>query len=801
MELHQQAETLVSQMTLEEKAGLLSGADFWHTKAVARLGLKPVMLTDGPHGLRKQTQTADHLGINESVPATCFPTACATACSFDRELMRRVGAAIAEECREEDVAVLLGPGLNIKRSPLCGRNFEYISEDPALTGELAAAFIEGVQSQNVGVSVKHFALNNQETRRMLVDSVVDERALFELYLAGFERAVRRTHPWTVMCSYNRVGGEYAGDSKRLLTDVLRDRFGFDGLVVSDWGAVNDRIAGVRAGLDLEMPHADVYHDEQIVEAVRSGALDEGDVDRCAARVCELLLRSEAREPFVWDRAAHHALAREAAAASAVLLKNEGPLLPLGKGGRVAVIGAFAKSPRYQGAGSSKLTPYRLDSAFDELAAFGVDASYAEGYDPGTDAPDEASILEACRVAEGKDAALLFVGLPDRYESEGFDREKLTMPENQLELIRRVSRVNPNVIAVLAGGSVVDMSWEADAKAILMGYLGGEAGGGGIADVLTGRRCPGGKLAESWPLRLEDNPSFAYFPGYPLTVEYRESLFVGYRYYDKAKQPVRYPFGYGLSYTSFSYSNLRLDCDTLGEGETLNVRCDVTNTGGAAGSEIVQLYVSHASDVMIHVEQELKDFAKVSLSPGETATVSFALGRRNLSYYNAEAAGWRVEGGAYEIRVAASSRDVRLRAVVHASPDPDQRVPDHRADAPCYYDLSDGIRVSDEAFVALLGRPLPAREPQPGEAFTRNSTLPEIAVKPLGRLLSTVIRREAGKLARDNDDIAMMMDRMLCESPLRLLSMSGGAFGPKQVEGLVCMLNGRFFRGLRRMLSK
>jgi len=798
--LYEQAHALVSQMTLSEKTSLLSGADDWNTKPLERLGLCKTMVADGPHGLRKEVLPVPKSG-KQTVPATCFPTAAASACSFDRALLQKLGAAIAEECRAEDVSVILGPGLNCKRSPLCGRNFEYFSEDPVVSGELASAYVSGVQSQGVGACVKHFALNNQELRRLIVDSVADDRAIFELYLSAFERVVKQSHPWTVMCSYNRVKGEHASDNRWLLTDVLRNRWGFDGLVMSDWGAVNDRVKGVAAGLDLEMPYVDDYRDKLVEQAVADGTLDESAVDRCAERVCALTLRAGKRKPLDRRFEEHHAFAREAAAQSMVLLKNEELLLPLKKGRSVAVIGAFAKVPRYQGAGSSKVLPGRLDCPFDELVKLGVSAEYAPGYDPERDEPDEALLAEASRAAANNDIAVLFVGLPDRYESEGFDRKKLNMPKSHVELVRRVQQSNPNVVAVVMGGSVIDMNWESGAKSVLLAYLGGEAVGGAVADVLTGNVSPGGRLAESWPMQLEDNPSYAYFPGYPHTVEYRESIFVGYRYYDTAKKPVRYPFGYGLSYTSFSYDNLVLGGETLNGGETLAVSCDVTNTGKRAGSEVVQLYVSHRSDVMFCAEQELKGFEKVFLQPGETETVRFALTRRDLSYYNAEASDWRVEGGEYEIRLASSSRNARLRASVFAEADGDQRVPDFRQSAPCYYDLSEGINVPDDAFTALLGAPLPKRERAPGDPFTQNSTLREAQHTLIARILAGIGKKEISRRTADGDIGATQDETLLYESPLRLLASSDAGFGPKHVEGLVLMLNGKFFAGLKRMLGR
>lgn len=790
---------LVSQMTLEEKASLLSGEDFWRLKGVARLGLPMITVTDGPHGLRKQPDSSDHLGINPSVPATCFPTASATACSFDRELMREIGAAIGEECCEEDVAVVLGPGLNIKRSPLCGRNFEYISEDPYLTGELAAAFVKGVQNLDVGVSVKHFALNNQETRRMTCESVCDERAMREIYLAGFERAVKQSDPWTVMCAYNLVCGKFASDSRLLLTDILRDEWGFTGTVVTDWGALNDKLEAVRAGCDLEMPVVSRTNDKLIVKAVKEGKLAEAEVGACAARVVELILKSQSRKKLSGTKRAHHALARRAEAESAVLLKNEDKLLPGNPAQRAAVIGAFARTPRYQGAGSSRINPTRMDNACDELAARGLTFDYAPGYSLANDDIDEVLIDEACEAAKGKDIVCLFAGLPDRYESEGFDREKLDMPPSHIRLIERVSEVNPNLAVILSGGSVIDMAWEGRAKAILMGYLGGQAGAGGVADILLGRTSPSGKLAESWCEKLSDNPSYAYFPGYAKTVEYRESIYVGYRYYDKAKKRVRYPFGYGLSYTAFEYSNLRVEG---GEGNSFTVRVDVKNVGEVAGAEIVQLYVAPPEGALYRAAQELKGFTKLTLAPGEVKTAIFTLTGRDFACWDANAHGWHVEAGAYELRAAASSRDIRLSVSVDVKAEGAQTsVPDYRKSAPCYYNLSNGIaNVPGSAFEAVYGSNLPARERTPGAPHTRNSTINEIRDTWLGRMLASIILKEAGKMAGDAEDLRLMMEGMMREAPLRMLLMYNAVLTPNRLDGIIDLLNGYFFKGMGRLIK-
>lgn len=798
MEQNNSVSRLVSQMTLSEKTSLLSGADKWRTKAVPRVGLGFVTVADGPHGLRKEVRDPEK-GLY-TVRSTCFPTACATACSFDRDVLHRVGVALAEECRAEDVDVLLGPGLNCKRSPLCGRNFEYFSEDPVVSGELAAAYIEGVQSLGVGTSMKHFALNNQEYRRLTTDAVADERAMFELYLSSFERVLKKVQPWTVMCSYNRVKGINASDNRWLLTDVLRTKFGFEGLVMSDWGAVHDRVAGVSAGLDLEMPYVGPYHDGQIEQEVASGSLREEAVDNCAARVVALVERAKSRKKEPFDATAHHALAREAAAQSAVLLKNEDALLPLAAGKRVAVLGAFAKSPRYQGAGSSKVQPLKIDSPLDELRIAGLNVEYAEGYREETDDSDEALLSEACELARGKDAVLILAGLPDRYESEGFDRESLSMPQNQIALIERVSQVNPNVAVVLQCGSVVDLIWADQVKSILLMYLGGEAVGGAIADLVSGAVAPSGKLAESWPLQLSDAPCYHYFPGYSRTVEYRESIFVGYRYYDAAQKSVRYPFGHGLSYTSFSYSNLRVNQSHLNDGETLPVTLDVTNTGSVAGAEIVQLYVSHRSGVMFTPEQELKGFEKVFLAPGETKSVSFSLTRRDLCYYDAAVSDWRVEGGMYELRLSASSRDIRLNAQIEAEPDADAHAPDLRAAAPCYYDLSRGIDVPDSAFAAVLGRDIPPRERLNGEKYTLNVTLSEVKHTLLGWLLAFVGRRIAQSALSTDEVDHSVIDHILYTTPLRLMS-SESDISPRQIEGIVHLFNHEFFKGIKALIQK
>lgn len=655
---------LISEMTLDEKCSLLSGFDFWHTQPIERLGIPSVMVCDGPHGLRKQDDKADHLGVNESIKAVCFPAACATAASFDRDLLRQIGEGVGDSCQHERVAVDLGPAVNIKRSPLCGRNFEYFSEDPYLTAELSTSLIRGIQSRNVGVSVKHFAANSQENRRMSSDSVVDERTLREIYYPAFESAVKKGKAWTVMCSYNRLNGEYASQHRELLTDLLRGEWGFDGFVVSDWGAVSDRVKGVHAGLDLEMPSSGGSNDRRVAQAVREGRLDEKDVDLCVERFLTVLQRylDNAKPETPWDMEAQHDLARSLAAECMVLLKNDDNILPLKAEETVAVIGKFAVSPRFQGGGSSHINCFKTESLMDVLKG-NEKISYAQGYDIVTETPDEALIAEAVETAKKADKAVIIAGLPDAFESEGYDRTHMRMPACQVELIERVAAANPNTVVVLYNGSPIEMPWIGCVKGVIEGYLGGQAVGGATKAVLWGDVCPCGRLPESFPYQLEDNPSYLTYGGEGNTAVYHEGVFVGYRYYDKKKMNVLFPFGYGLSYTSFAYSNLTLSAQEMLDTDTLTVTVDVTNTGSVAGKEVVQLYVRDHESTVFRPIRELKGFEKVFLAPGETKTVSFTLDKRAFAYWNVKLHDWHVETGAFSIDVGHSSREILCSADV------------------------------------------------------------------------------------------------------------------------------------------
>ncbi len=657
---------LVAQMTLEEKAGLLSGQDFWTTKAVERVGIPAMFVADGPHGLRKQAGASDHLGLMDSVPATCFPSAAGLACSWDRSLVSRVGEALGTECLHEGVSVLLGPGANIKRSPLCGRNFEYFSEDPVLSGEMAAAHIKGVQSKGVGTSLKHFAVNNQETRRMTIDARVENRPLREIYLASFERAVKDAKPDTVMCSYNRVNGVYASENHWLLTEILRDEWGFDGFTVSDWGAVNDRVKGVAAGLDLEMPGSRGVTDAQVVEAVRNGTLPESLVDQSVERILRILFKTRAiKTPEgKLDVDAHHALARETAAQCAVLLKNEGAVLPLAPGKKVAVIGGFARTPRFQGGGSSHINPTRVDDAMEALShLYQGTVSYCQGYAMEQDEICENLISEAIEAASEADVAVLFTGLPDAFESEGYDRTHMRMPDCHSALIEAVAAVSPKTVVVLSNGSPVDMPWLDKVEAVLEGYLGGQAWGGAMADILTGKANPGGKLAETFPRKLSHNPSTLNFPGDREKVVYHEGVFVGYRWYEAMGIDPLFPFGFGLSYTTFAVSDLKLDRAEMTEAETLELSVTVTNTGSCAGSETVQVYVADPEASVKRPVKELKAFEKVFLQPGESKTIFFTLDRRAFAYWSEKLEDWRVESGRFDVLVGTSVADIACEASV------------------------------------------------------------------------------------------------------------------------------------------
>lgn len=656
---------IIKELTLEEKAALCSGSDFWHTKPVERLDIPAIMVSDGPHGLRKMKDDGEN--PNDAIKAVCFPSACALACSFDRKLLETLGKALGEECQAEDVSVILGPGCNIKRSPLCGRNFEYFSEDPYLASQLACAHIKGVQSKGVGSSLKHFAMNNQETRRMSYSANVDERTFREIYLAAFETAVKEAKPWTVMCSYNRINGVHSSQNGRLLTDILRNEWGYEGLVVSDWGAVDDRTLGIEAGLDLEMPTSNGKNDALIIEAVNNGTLSMEALDKAVKNVLTLIRKAEdGYAPSTkWDKEKQHELAGKISSECAALLKNEDNILPLSKSAKVAFIGEFADKPRYQGGGSSHINSFKITSACD-VAKDNANISFARGFVTDKDETDETLLSEAVELARNCDTAVIFAGLPESFESEGFDRTHMRMPDCQLKLIDEVYKVNKNIVIVLHNGAPVEMPFIGKAKAILEMYLGGQNVGTAEYKLLFGDANPSGKLAETFPEKLSHNPSYLNFPGEGDKVDYAEGIFVGYRYYDEKGITPLFPFGHGLSYTTFEYSNLSVSENEISDDKTLTVMVDITNTGNREGKEIVQLYVSDKVSSVRRPIRELKGFEKISLKPGETKKAVFHLDKRSFAYYEPAIQDWFVEYGEFAIEVGASSRDIRLSTSVYVS---------------------------------------------------------------------------------------------------------------------------------------
>ena len=797
---------LILELTLEEKASLVSGGDFWNTASIERLNIPSIMMTDGPHGLRKEVGPAGS-GLSNSVPATCFPTASCLASSWDCDLLFEVGKAIAEEALEEKVSVVLGPGANVKRSPLCGRNFEYFSEDPYLSSEMAASWINGVQSMDVGASLKHYAANNQESRRMTIDAVVDERTLREIYLRGFETAVRKSKPWTVMAAYNRVNGEFCTEHTILVDQILREEWGFEGLVVSDWGATNDRVAGLQAGLDLEMPGVPNGNTGLVIAAVQSGELDEKVLDQRVRQVLELVARSQKslKEDFRYDRDAHHNLARRAAAEGAVLLKNENQLLPLKDDLKIALIGEFARDPRYQGSGSSFMNPSRLDTLYGELAKIlePEQLTFSQGYELRDMQPHAVLINEAVQAARNTDAAVIYAGLPDLAEVEGLDRQHLRLPEAHNALIEAVTRVCHRVVVVLSNGAPVEMPWEPRVDAVLDGYLGGQAGAGALADLLFGVISPCGKLAETFPMKNEDTPTFHYFPGGTRTVEYRESVYVGYRYYDKADKEVLFPFGHGLSYTTFEYSGLKLEKNATQQLELLRMSFFIENTGDLEGKEIAQVYVHDPVSSVFRPEKELAGFTKLELKPGEKKKVELELDLFAFAFYSPERREWVVEPGEYEILVGASSRDIRLRTIVtvHGKETPEsQTIPGALAQ---YYNLSANGIFTAEGFEALLGRSLPDNSPERRGRYTVNTPIIDTRGTLVGRILSRYMQREIGKLVEGFEDSpnALMIKSTAIEGPLRLLLMSAGShINRGMMEGLLMMINGQFLRGLSKLIK-
>ena len=785
----QNTELLLKKLTLEEKCALLSGAETFKTRGMPEHGIPQIWLSDGPHGLRKQAGESDHLGLNPSVPATCFPTASAVANSWDAALGEEIGAALGEEAAAQEVSVVLGPGLNMKRNPLCGRSFEYFSEDPYLAGKLAAGYIRGIQSKGVAACPKHFAVNSQETRRMASDSIVDERTLREIYLTGFEIAVKEGHPRSIMSSYNLVNGTYANENKHLLREILRGEWGFDGAVIPDWGGSNDHALGVKNGSTLEMPAPGGDSVRELLAAVESGKITESDIDARLSELLPLVFDTKAAldaAPREFDAAAHHALARRAAEESLVLLKNEGALLPLAAGSKVAVIGDFAKNPRYQGAGSSMVNSTQVDVLLDKLIDSELNViGYQQGFDR-HGKPDAALQKSACELAAQADTVILCMGLDEIAESEGLDRSNLRLAQNQVDLLQAVAAVNPKIVVVLYSGSVVETPWLDNCQALLYAALGGQAGAGAVADALAGKVNPCGKLAETWPLTYADVPSAADFATRRKTVEYREGLYIGYRYFTTAEKAVRFPFGYGMSYTTFAYSDMAAD--------EQGVSLTVTNTGSVAGTEIVQLYVAKKNSELFRPAKELKGFARVTLAPGEKQRITIMLDDKAFRFWNVKANRWEIEGGEYELLVGASVEDIRLcekisvhgTATVHPYED---------VDLDCYY-KGNVLSVSDADFEKLLGHPIPNGKTK----IDRNLTLGELnhARSPLGWLVWLVLTILLDvSYKRGKPDLNILFQYNM---PLRALAkMTNGAISMGMVDGIVMELQGFWILGLVRVI--
>ena len=782
---------LLSKLSLEEKVGICSGKDFWNLKAVPELDIPELMVTDGPHGLRKKNPEGTQANLSDSVPTTAFPTAATTACSWDPELIYEMGVALGEECLQEKVSVILGPGVNMKRSPLCGRNFEYFSEDPLLAGEIAAGWINGVQSLDVGTSIKHFAANSQETRRMAVDSVMDERTLREIYLPAFEIAVKKAQPWTVMNAYNKLNGTYCSENKHLQEEILRDDWGFKGIVVTDWGAANDRVQGMLNGNELEMPSSGGYNDNKVIAAVKNGTLDEAVVDKRADAMLSLMLKSKAalKDGYTYDKEAHNDLAAKIASQSLVLLKNEGGILPLAADKKIAVIGEMARAPRYQGAGSSILNPPRLTDAFEGLEACGVKASYAPGYDKKKDVISEVMVADARKVAAEADIVLLFIGLTEEYESEGYDRKHMNLPSSHNNLVEEIAKVNENVVVILSGGSPVTMPWLGNVKAVLNGYLGGQASGTAVAQILTGKVNPSGKLAETYPLCLEDVPCAKYYPGTELLAEHTESIYIGYRYYDSAKKDVLFPFGFGLSYTSFEYSDLKLSADSIKDTDTLTLTYKIKNAGNVDGAEISQIYVSDKESTIYRPAKELRAFNKVFLKAGEEKEISIELSKRAFAYFNVNINDWHVESGEFDILVGASSRDIRLSATVNVESTVDAVVPDYRQSAPSYYSV-DVQAIPDSEFEAILGHAIPVRQLDTTMKLTFANSLGDAKHTKWGGRINNLINKVMDMAFKPDDPNGGMIKAMALEIPIKnFITMSMGVFSEDMANGLLLILNG------------
>lgn len=783
---------IISKMTLEQKAAFVSGFNYWYLQSAPELGLPQIMMTDGPNGLRKQNteKRPDGIGLGNSVPSTCFPPAATSSCSWDRELLRLEGEAIAEECLAEKVSVILGPGTNIKRSPVCGRNFEYFSEDPYLAGVCSTAFTNGVQSKGVGVSLKHYACNSQEAFRMIIDEIIDERAIRELYLPAFEMCVKEAKPWTVMNSYNKINGVYSSQNEWLQEKVLRSEWGFDGLIVTDWGASVDRVSGLECGTDLEMPSSGTLNTKKIIASVENGTLDEKVLDKAVGNVIELIEKSKPalKKSYKYDKNKHHNIAKKIAEGSMVLLKNEDSILPLKKGQKIAVIGEMAKSPRFQGAGTSVINPTMLDNAYDELVKFGADVVYSQGYDKSKDEIDDKMINDAVDSAKKADVVLIFAGLTEGFEAEGYDRKNIEMPNCQNYLISEIVKANPNTVVVLAGGSVIHMPWIHEVKALLNSGLGGQAGGSAVADILMGKINPSGKLSETYPLEFSDNPTYGNYPGGPVTSEHRESVYIGYRYYDTAEKDVLFPFGFGLSYTTFEYSDMKLSSDRIKDADTVTVSFKIKNTGKVDGAEIAQIYVADKESTIFRPVKELRAFEKVFLKAGEEKEISVELSKRAFAFWNININDWMVETGEFDILIGASSREIRLSKTITVESIVIAKIPDYRESAPAYY-TADINNMNGSQFEAVYGKLMPSSEINRTKKIDIYCCINDAKYTKWGGKIAKLIKFIMTKMGSAENGDGAMLAAMATQIPIRnFVQMSMGVFSPKMAEGLINILN-------------
>ncbi len=786
------AQHILNQLTTEEKVMLQVGMDNWHTMPIDRVGLPSIMVCDGPHGLRKQLNSGDHLGMGYSIPAVCFPAISKLACSWDREVMSQVGNALAQQCLAEDVSVLLAPGINIKRNSLCGRNFEYFSEDPYLAGELATRYVTGVQENGVGVSLKHFAANNQEYARLINDSIIDDRALHEIYLRAFAKVITTANPYTVMCSYNKINGVLVSQNPYMLTTLLRNEWGFQGVAVSDWGAVSNRPAGITAGLDLQMPHDD-YH--TVSAALADGTLDEKDLDRSVLRIIELVLRTANMPRKHIDHKDQHKTARSVARQCTVLAKNTCSMLPLSTSEKIAVIGAFAKTPHYQGGGSSDVNSTQVTGLLDALDKLGIDYSYSAGYSLESTQPDPALISHAVDTATGADKVILLVGLPDTCEYESFDRQTLDMPDSINSLISAVTAVNGNTIAVVQSGSPIDMRWEDSVKAVILDYMPGQAGGLALADILYAKVTPSGRLAETWPISHTVQSSRDNFGNDAHTTIYTESIFVGYRYYDKVPQYIKYPFGYGLSYTTFDYSDISVDKTTLSANDKLTLSVTITNTGKYDGAEVVQVYASSLDNRLPMPDKQLVAFDKVFIPAGEKTTVKLDIDTQQLAYYNTASSSMVVDGGRYQIHIAKDTQHIlySIDIVVEG----ENTSMDISNTCPCYYNITTDWQVPMQQFESLYAKPIPVHTSPKRGLHTVDSTFSEIRNCLAGRIIYRLALKASVKNVFDEKDL-IMITRSLPNEPLRSMAMTSN-MSRGVVEGVVDIVNGKIISGASKAL--